>query len=120
MTDHTHRHARHRYFTDLDRLPIGQTTTATGLDEHGLPVLATTDVADRTIRFALVIGQPRLRLTFTDQDPALLGHVTGLDRDRPRLIVSEPLHLSWGFTHAEPIEHHAQRLWSAALRHCDR
>jgi hypothetical protein len=93
----------------------------TGLrDPAGLPVLATSTIDDRAIRFALVFGQPRLRLTFTDCDPTLFGHVTGLDRDRPRLIVAEPLHLSWGFTHAAPIENHAQRLWNSVQHHCDR
>jgi hypothetical protein len=103
------------------RTRTATTSTTTGRrDPAGLPVLATDTFDDRTIRFALVLGQPRLRLTFTDLEPAVLGHVTGLDRDRPRLIVSEPLHLSWGFTHAGPIEHHAQRLWQTAHRHCDR
>lgn len=59
----------------------------------GLPVLGYHEVEDRTLAFTWHWHEPTLRVTFTEDTPPLLGHVTHLDC-LPRLAVA-PDNLAW-------------------------
>jgi hypothetical protein len=60
----------------------------------GLPVLDSPRIAGRTMRLALVHGQPRIRVTFADYKPFYVGTVIELDSGHPRFIAG-PAHLDW-------------------------
>ncbi|WP_460498283.1 hypothetical protein [Glycomyces tarimensis] len=83
------------------------------------PVLAVETVVGRRLRFAVLVGQPRLRATFLYRDPPVLGSVIGLDGDRPQLRVSTPIHMEWAATHAKAIVDFATRTWTAIERDRD-
>jgi hypothetical protein len=59
----------------------------------GLPVLGYREIDGRTLAFAWAWHEPTLRLTFTEHQPHLLGHVTHLDC-LPRLAAA-PDNLAW-------------------------
>ncbi|WP_035698188.1 hypothetical protein, partial [Glycomyces tenuis] len=70
--------------------------------------------------FSAPLGQPRLRVTFADTDPAVLGSVIGLDGDRPELRVSTPIHMDWAAANTAAVIAAATRAWAAHQRHCER
>lgn len=111
------RQARRRYFAALTMLPL---LVSEPTDSNGLPVLATERIGERDVRFAALIGQPRLRATFADIEPAALGSVIGLDGDRPELRVCTPIHMEWAATHAPATIAAATRTWSLHQRECER
>ncbi|MDA1362172.1 hypothetical protein O1R50_21275 [Glycomyces luteolus] len=59
----------------------------------GLPVLGYLELDDRSLTFAWNWHEPVLRVTFTEDDPPLIGHVTHLDC-LPRLAAA-PDNLAW-------------------------
>jgi hypothetical protein len=59
----------------------------------GLPVLGYLEVDDRTMAFAWNWHEPTLRVTFIEDSPPLIGHVTHLDC-LPRLAAT-PDNLDW-------------------------
>jgi hypothetical protein len=79
----------------------------------GLPVLGYREVAHRTLAFAWNWHAPTLRVTFTDDDPPLIGHVTHLDC-LPRLAAAPDNH-DWldhgGPSRTGAILDHAIDLW---------
>lgn len=118
------RRIRARYARALQSIPLpvraGRSDPVLLIDPAGLPVLATEAVDERRVRFSLVVGQARLRLTFGDVDPDLVGHVVDLDSPCPRLVVSTPLHTEWALANAEALTASARRVWAEAWRSCDR
>jgi hypothetical protein len=92
-------------------------------DSAGLPVVLTREIGSRQLRFALVPNQPRLRVTFMDYRPPLLGHVTGLDSEEPVCHVAESAHLDWARAgeHMRHIIEAAVIAWrrSCETRECD-
>ncbi|WP_026931998.1 hypothetical protein [Glycomyces tenuis] len=58
-----------------------------------LPVLGYREVDGRDLAFAWAWHEPRLRVTFTEGQPALLCQVIALD-ERPRLVAA-PDNLDW-------------------------
>jgi hypothetical protein len=119
------RRIRSRYLEALDAipLPVGYNDPpdkALPIDLAGLPVLATDDIDDRAVRYSLVVGQTRFRLTFKEIEPALIGHITNLDTPEPRLIVAEPLHTEWARTNEPALIEHAMRAWHEQTRTCER
>lgn len=80
---------------------------------NGLPVLGYCEVDDRTLTFAWNWHEPVLRVTFTEGDRPLIGHVTHLD-GLPRLVPAPDNH-AW-LEQEEPartlaILNHAIDLW---------
>jgi hypothetical protein len=117
MSSHLPADPRRRYLLALPSSPIRDRTRVEA-DDSGLPVLARRIVGDRTVRFALVHEQARFRLTFVGLEPALLGHVAGLNSDDPTCYVSEPAHLEWARTadHARQILDIAVFTWQHRRR----
>jgi hypothetical protein len=60
---------------------------------NGLPVLGYLEVDDRTMAFAWNWHEPTLRVTFIEDSPPPIGHVTHLDC-LPRLAAA-PDNLDW-------------------------
>jgi hypothetical protein len=119
------RRIRSRYLEALDAIPLpvgynDSSDKALPIDLAGLPVLATDDIDDRAVRYSLVVGQTRFRLTFKEIRPDLIGHVIALDTPNPRLVVSEPLHAEWARTNEPALTQHAARAWHEHTRTCDR
>lgn len=112
------RQVRRRYLAALAMLPLLVEEPDT--DPNGLPVLATERIGERSARFSALPGQPRLRVTFADTEPAVLGSVIGLDGDRPELRVSAPIHMDWAATHTAAVLTAAARAWAAHRPRCDR
>ncbi|MCH7229358.1 hypothetical protein L0U85_00550 [Glycomyces sp. L485] len=115
----TPRQVRRRYFVALTALPV-LAEAVESTDPDGLPVLAVETIGGRTLRFATLPAQPRLRVTFADIEPAVLGSIIGLDGDRPELRVATPVHMDWSATHSSAIADTAARIWAAHQRACDR
>ncbi|THV40531.1 hypothetical protein [Glycomyces buryatensis] len=103
-----------------------------------LHFLAAAWIEGRRLRFEPVGEQARLRIVITiaadtaasaaaDSDsgtgtgakPEVLGSVTGLDTETPRLTVSAPLHTEWATEHRDAITTEAARIWAAITRECE-
>lgn len=90
----------------------------------GLPVLGYLEFDERTLTFAWNWHEPVLRVTFTEDDPPLIGHVTHLD-GLPRLAPA-PDNLAW-LNQDEPartlvLVNYAIDLWrrkDQVFRDCD-
>ncbi|GAB3220110.1 hypothetical protein GCM10027447_04090 [Glycomyces halotolerans] len=110
---------RRRYFAALDDLPRFEPSNARAAPGSLVPV-DTRTVDERLIRFHVVAGRPRLRLSFVDVEPAELGSVIGLD-DRPELVISEQRHLEWASEagRARSIRALAVQVWSSVERNCE-
>ncbi|MEU6860400.1 hypothetical protein AB0B28_16205 [Glycomyces sp. NPDC046736] len=122
---YTTRRIRSRYLQALQSIPLPVRRTeppdaVLPIDLAGLPILATELIDYRPIRFSLVVGQARFRLTFKETEPTLIGHVIALGTPDPRLIISEPLHTEWALAHEQPLTEAAQRLWTNTTRTCER
>ncbi|HEX2144679.1 MAG TPA: hypothetical protein VHG10_09245 [Glycomyces sp.] len=121
---YTTRRIRARYRNALTAIPlpiryIDPPDAALPIDLAGLPVLAAETVDERLVRFSLVIGQTRFRLTFKETQPELIGYVIALDSPNPRLVVSEPLHTEWALTNEPALTQHATRTWKEHTKTCD-
>ena len=125
---YTTRRIRARYIKALNAIPLpvryvdppdSVPDNALPIDLAGLPVLATATVDERTVRYSLVVGQTRLRLTFKETRPELIGHVIALDSPSPRLVVSTPLHTEWALANELVLTEHAARIWKVNARDCD-
>jgi hypothetical protein len=121
---YTTRRIRVRYLRALNAIPLPVRRTdppdqALPIDLAGLPILATETIDDRRVQFSLVVGQTRFRLTFTDTDPALIGHIVSLGTPDPRLVISEPLHTGWALANGQALTEHAARTWAANTKTCD-
>ncbi|MFG3338361.1 hypothetical protein [Glycomyces sp. NPDC048151] len=122
---YTTRRIRARYIKALNAIPLpvrrtDPPDTALPIDLAGLPVLATETVDERIVRFSLVVGQPRFRLTFEGIDPDLVGHVVNLETANPRLVIAEPFHTDWALSNEQALTEHAARVWGAITRSCGR
>lgn len=122
---YTTRRIRARYIKALNAIPLPVRRTdppdqALPIDLAGLPVLAVESIDDRRVRFSLVIGQTRFRLTFTDTHPTLIGSVANLDTPRPRLIIAEVLNTEWALANKVTLTENAARIWAANTRACTR
>lgn len=73
----------------------------------------------RLVQFTPLPFQARLRITFSGNEPAVLGSVVGLDTDAPALRVSTPLHLEWGTGHADQLVTEAARVWASLAPNCE-
>jgi len=123
--DHTARRSRARYIEALKAIPLPVRYTDPSdpplpIDLAGLPVLATETVAERQVRFSLIVGQTRFRLTFTDTHPNLIGSVINLSATRARLVIAGPLHTEWALANEPALIDHAIRIWNADTRTCNR
>lgn len=105
-----------RYFFALNALPV-PAITMDHRGPNGLPVLATETIGERRLQLSAIPGRPRLRVTFVDAEPLVLGSVIGLDGDRPEIRVSTPLHMDWAASHSAAITSAAARVWSDRQRH---
>ncbi|HEX2143610.1 MAG TPA: hypothetical protein VHG10_03780 [Glycomyces sp.] len=117
------RRIRARNLKALNAIPLpvrrtGPPDKALPIDLAGLPVLTTETVDDLAVRFSLVVGQTRFRLTFKSIQPSLIGHVIALDTPNSRLIVSTPLHTEWALAHELALIEHAIRAWEENNRDC--
>ncbi|HEX2143678.1 MAG TPA: hypothetical protein VHG10_04125 [Glycomyces sp.] len=120
---YTTRRIRARYLKALTAIPLPvrhtyPPDTVLPIDLAGLPVLATATVDDRAVRFSLVVGQTRFRLTFKEFRPELIGSVVALDSPNPRLVVSTPLHTEWALTNEPDLIDCAVRAWVENTRDC--
>jgi hypothetical protein len=118
---YTTRRIRARYVKALNAIPLPVRHTdppdqILPIDLAGLPILATHTIDDRTVRYSLVLGQTRFRLTFKDIHPTLIGHIINLETPNPRLVIAEPLHTEWALTHEPAIIRHAAENWEANTR----
>lgn len=118
------RRIKERYLQALKAIPLPIRTTTTPepvltFDLVGLPILATEPIGDRDVRYSLVLGQARFRLTFTNIDPNLIGHIIDLDTPNPRLIIAGPLHTEWALTHETKLTTTATKTWTNHTRTCD-
>ena len=87
----------------------------------GLPVLGYREVEDRTLAFAWHWHAPTLRVTFTEDTPPLIGHVTHLDR-LPRLATAPDNHDWIDQARTRAVLDHAINLWrkkERLFRDCD-
>ncbi|MEU5154548.1 hypothetical protein [Glycomyces sp. NPDC021274] len=122
---YTTRRIRARYLQALNAIPLPVRRTdppdqILPIDLAGLPVLATCTIDDRDVRYSLVIGQTRFRLTFKEIRPALIGHIINLETPSPRLVISEPLHTEWALANEPVIIEHGMQTWQANTRTCNR
>ncbi|WP_030144519.1 hypothetical protein [Glycomyces sp. NRRL B-16210] len=122
---YTTRRIRARYLRAMQAipLPVRRSETAEAalpFDLAGLPILATETIDGRPVRFSLVVGQSRFRLTFKEIDPSLIGHVIALDSPSPRMVVSEPLHTEWALANERALTARAARAWEESTKHCER
>ncbi|MBO3734503.1 hypothetical protein [Glycomyces niveus] len=120
---YTTRRIRARYIKALNAIPLPVRRTdppdpALPIDLAGLPILATHTIDDRAVRYSLVMGQTRLRLTFKDTCPALIGHIINLETDNPRLIIAEPLQTEWALANETALLHHAAKTWQVNTKTC--
>jgi hypothetical protein len=76
-------------------------------------------ISERHLFFEAIFCQHRLRVTFSNTEPAILGSVVYLDTAEPGLRVSEPLHVEWAVHNHEAIINEAKRIWAVAIRECD-
>ncbi|MEV3938803.1 hypothetical protein AB0K52_22880 [Glycomyces sp. NPDC049804] len=122
---YTTRRIRARYIKALNAIPLPVRRTdppdaALPIDLAGLPVLATETIDERPVQFSLVLGQTRLRLTFTGTRPSLIGSVVNLDTANPRLVIAEPAHTEWALANEPALIHHAVRTWQTNTSTGDR
>lgn len=121
---YTTRRIRARYIKALNAIPLPVRRTAPPdealpIDQAGLPILATIAIDERPVRFSLVLGQTRFRMTFSETHPALIGHIINLDTANPRLVIAEPAHTEWALANEATLTEHAARTWTANTRTCD-
>ncbi|MDA1362810.1 hypothetical protein O1R50_24545 [Glycomyces luteolus] len=114
-----------RYIKALNAIPLPVRYTdppdqTLPIDLAGLPILATAAIDGRAVRYSLVLGQNRFRLTFKEIHPALIGHIINLETPNPRLVISEPLHTEWALANEAAIIEHATRAWEDNTRNCNR
>ncbi|WP_199034200.1 hypothetical protein [Glycomyces salinus] len=81
--------------------------------------VAGAEIDGRRVEFTPLPFQARLRVTFYEVDPAVLGSVIDLDTDEPGLRVSAPLHLEWGNAHADQLVTEATRIWASLASDCE-
>jgi hypothetical protein len=88
---------------------------------NGLPILGYLELDDRSLTFAWQWHEPVLRVTFTEDDPPLIGHVTHLD-GLPRLAAA-PDNRDWlDESRTNAVLNHAIDLWlrkEHIFRTCD-
>ncbi len=87
----------------------------------GLPVLGYGEVEEHTLAFAWHWHEPTLRVTFTEHDPTLIGHVTHLD-GLPGLAAAPDNHDWLDPDRTQAIVEHAINLWRTKenmFRTCD-
>ncbi|WP_205324413.1 hypothetical protein [Glycomyces sp. YM15] len=122
---YTTRRIRARYINALKAIPLPVRYTdppdqALPIDLAGLPILATHTIDDRAVRYSLVVGQARFRLTFKEIHPALIGHMINLHTPDPRLVIAEPLHTEWALANEPALTEHAAEIWEDNTRTCNR
>ncbi|MEV3938219.1 hypothetical protein AB0K52_19850 [Glycomyces sp. NPDC049804] len=120
---YTSRRIRARYIKALNAIPLPIRRTdppdpALPIDLAGLPILATHTIDDRAVRYSLVVGQARFRLTFKGTHPALIGHIINLRTDNPRLVIAEPAHTEWALANESALIHHAAETWQVNTKTC--
>jgi len=82
-------------------------------------LIARSVIGERHLVFEAIFCQHRLRVTFSGEQPGVLGSVVYLDSLEPGLRISEPLHVEWAVLHHEAIIDEAQRIWAVAIRECN-
>jgi hypothetical protein len=122
---YTTRRIRARYIEALNAIPLPVRRTdppdqILPIDLAGLPILATHTIDDRAVRYSLVLGQTRFRLTFKDIQPALIGHIINLETANPRLVIAEPFHTEWALANEQSLIEAATQTWQANTRTCNR
>jgi hypothetical protein len=122
---YTTRRIRARYLQALNAIPLPVRRTdppdaVLPIDLAGLPVLATETIDDHAVRYSLVIGQTRFRLTFKEIHPHLIGHIINLETPNPRLVIAEPFHTEWALANEQALTDHATRIWTANTKACNR
>ncbi|WP_030144375.1 hypothetical protein [Glycomyces sp. NRRL B-16210] len=124
---------RARYARALAEIPLPVRSFA-GIDPCALTVLGETEIADRRLRFGVLVGTPRLWIALAESDsgvspegsvalsvPSVLGYLTGLDSGAPELHITELDELDWSRKpgRAAQIKREAMTVWRSAQRECE-
>jgi hypothetical protein len=92
----------------------------TGIDPSELRMLAEAEIAGSRVEFGILVGSPRLWVTFPERIPPVLGYLTGHD-SAGGAHSTETDHLEWARRsgRAARIKAEALAAWQAAQKECE-